>query len=72
MTCVNDQEMIRMAFRVLDSNGDGRVESSSFKHLMTKIGIEDISCIYLRSLKVIFRLIYFRLWEHISRREEID
>ena len=40
MTCVNDQEMIRMAFRVLDRKGDGRLDASSFKHLMTKIGIK--------------------------------
>ena len=41
MTCVNDQEMIRMAFRVLDRRGDGRLEASSFKHLMTKIGMKN-------------------------------
>ena len=38
MTCVNDEEMIRMAFRVLDKKGQGHLEASSFKHLMTKIG----------------------------------
>lgn len=43
MTCVNDQEMIRMAFRVLDKKGEGRLEASSFKHLMTKIGVKTFS-----------------------------
>ena len=38
MICVNDEEMIRMAFRVLDKKGEGHLETSSFKHLMTKIG----------------------------------
>lgn len=38
MNCVNDEDMIRMAFRVLDKNGTGTVSSKSFKHLMTHIG----------------------------------
>ena len=38
MTCVNDEEMIRMAFRVLDRFGNGTISSKNFKHLMTHIG----------------------------------
>ena len=38
MGTVNDEEMVRAAFRVLDMNGDGRIKSSEFKHLMTHIG----------------------------------
>merc|ERR1711962_854612 len=35
---VNDEDMIRMAFRVLDKDGRGTIKSSAFKHLMTHIG----------------------------------
>ena len=38
MSCDNDQEMIRLAFRVLDRAGEGSIKSSSFKHLMMNIG----------------------------------
>ena len=38
MGTVNDEDMIRMAFRVLDKKGLGFIQSSSFKHLMTNIG----------------------------------
>ena len=39
MNCENDQEMIRLAFRVLDKKGEGNIKSSSFKHLMMNIGL---------------------------------
>ena len=39
MKCENDQEMIRLAFRVLDRAGEGSIKSSSFKHLMMNIGL---------------------------------
>ena len=35
---VNDEEMIRMAFRVIDKEGTGKITSSSFRYLMTHIG----------------------------------
>ena len=38
MNCTNDEDMIRMAFRVLDRHGKGTIKSSAFKHLMTHIG----------------------------------
>jgi hypothetical protein len=38
MGTVNDEDMIRMAFRVLDKDGSGTIKSSAFKHLMTHIG----------------------------------
>jgi len=38
MNAVNDEDMIRMAFRVLDKYGTGTISSKSFKHLMTHIG----------------------------------
>ena len=38
MNCTNDEDMIRMAFRVLDKDGRGTIKSSAFKHLMTHIG----------------------------------
>ena len=40
MGTVNDEDMIRMAFRVLDKDGSGTIKSSAFKHLMTHIGKE--------------------------------
>ena len=33
-----DEELIRMAFRVLDKSGSGTITSKEFKHLMTNIG----------------------------------
>ena len=33
-----DEELIRMAFRVLDKDGSGTITSSEFRHLMTNIG----------------------------------
>jgi calmodulin len=38
MGTVNDEDMIRMAFRVLDRDGSGTIKSTAFKHLMTHIG----------------------------------
>ena len=38
MWTVNDEDMIRMAFRVLDKDGRGTIKSAAFKHLMTNIG----------------------------------
>lgn len=38
MNAVNDEDMIRMAFRVLDRFGNGTISSKNFKHLMTHIG----------------------------------
>ena len=38
MNTVNDADMIRMAFRVLDKYGTGTISSKNFKHLMTHIG----------------------------------
>ena len=38
---VNDEDMIRMAFRVLDKDGSGTINSAAFKHLMTHIGNAD-------------------------------
>ena len=37
MGTVNDEDMIRTSFRVLDKDGDGTIKSSAFKHLMTHI-----------------------------------
>ena len=34
----NDEEMVRLAFRTLDKDGSGTIETSEFKHLMTHIG----------------------------------
>ena len=34
----NDEEMVRLAFRTLDKDGSGTIETSEFKHLMTRIG----------------------------------
>ena len=38
MNIVNDEDMIRMAFRVLDKDGSGTISARAFKHLMTHIG----------------------------------
>ena len=38
MNTVNDEDMIRMAFRVLDKDGSGTISAKSFTHLMTHIG----------------------------------
>ena len=40
MNTVNDADMIRMAFRVLDKYGTGTISSKNFKHLMTHIGMK--------------------------------
>merc|ERR1719312_2242106 len=42
MGTVNDEDMIRMAFRVLDKDGRGTIKSSAFKHLMTHIDTSQI------------------------------
>ena len=34
----SDEELIRMAFRVLDKDGSGTITSKEFRHLMTHIG----------------------------------
>ena len=34
----DDEELIRMAFRVLDKDGSGTITSAEFRHLMTNIG----------------------------------
>ena len=39
MGTVNYEDMIRMAFMVLDKDGDGTIKSSAFKHLMIHIGM---------------------------------
>ena len=46
MNAVNDEDMIRMAFRVLDKYGTGTISSKSFKHLMTHIGKYIQYCTY--------------------------
>ena len=54
MGTVNDEDMIRMAFRVLDKDGDGTIKSSAFKHLMTHIGqywISIISALLIGNIK---------------------
>ena len=33
-----DEELIKMAFRVLDKDGSGTIDSKEFRHLMTNIG----------------------------------
>jgi len=38
MNADNDEDMIRMAFRVLDKDGSGTISAKAFKHLMTHIG----------------------------------
>ena len=38
MNAANDEDMIRMAFRVLDKDGSGTISAKSFTHLMTHIG----------------------------------
>ena len=37
MNADNDEDMIRMAFRVLDKDGSGTISAKAFKHLMTHI-----------------------------------
>lgn len=38
-----DEELIRMAFRVLDKDGSGTITSAEFRHLMTNIG-DKLTC----------------------------
>jgi calmodulin len=38
MSTVNDEDLIRAAFRVLDRNGTGTIDGNEFRHLMTNIG----------------------------------
>ena len=33
-----DDELLRMAFRVLDKDGSGTITTKEFRHLMTNIG----------------------------------
>ena len=35
----NDEEMVRLAFRTLDKDGSGTIDTCEFKHLMTNIGL---------------------------------
>ena len=42
MNTVNDEDMIRMAFRVLDKDGSGTISARAFKHLMTHIGFSSL------------------------------
>jgi Ca2+-binding EF-hand superfamily protein len=38
MNTINDEDLIRTAFRVLDKRGTGSVSTAEFKNLMTNIG----------------------------------
>lgn len=38
MNTINDEDLIRSAFRVLDKQGKGTITSAEFRHLMTNIG----------------------------------
>ena len=38
MNMVNDEDKIRMAFRVFDKDGSGTISARALKHLMTHIG----------------------------------
>ena len=38
MVTVYDKEMIRMAFKALDTEGRGTIKCAFFRHLMTHIG----------------------------------
>ncbi|QQP48929.1 Calmodulinlike [Caligus rogercresseyi] len=46
----NDEEMVRMAFRVLDRDGSGTITSAEFRHLMTNIG-DKLTATEVRSLQ---------------------
>ena len=35
---IQDEEMVKLAFRALDKDGSGQVSTTEFKHLMTHIG----------------------------------
>jgi Ca2+-binding EF-hand superfamily protein len=52
MGTVNDEDMIRMAFRVLSKDGSGTIKSSAFKHLMTHIGKEATEMVYTHDFTV--------------------
>ena len=43
MSQSDDEEMVRLAFRALDKDGSGTIETSEFKHLMTHIGKNSFS-----------------------------
>ena len=36
----HDNDQVRLAFRTLDKDGSGTIETSEFKHLMTHIGMK--------------------------------
>ena len=38
MSYAEDEEMVKLAFRALDKDGSGTVDTREFKHLMTHIG----------------------------------
>ncbi len=38
MNTINDEELVRSAFRVLDKRGTGTITTAEFKNLMTNIG----------------------------------
>ena len=42
MSQTDDEEMVRLAFRTLDKDGSGTIETNEFKHLMTHIGKKGI------------------------------
>ena len=48
MNSENDEDKIRMAFRVLNKDGSGTINSIAFKHIMTHIGN---ACILYTSLE---------------------
>ena len=66
MNCTNDEDMIRMAFRVLDKDGSGTISSKTFKHLMTHIGkyksisFQHYGCLLLTFFQSCFILKLFR------------
>ena len=45
MNGTDDEEMVRLAFRALDKDGSGSIETGEFKHLMTHIGRKTSNCI---------------------------
>ena len=67
MGTVNDEEMVRAAFRVLDMNGDGRIKSSEFKHLMTHIGNKKYYSIPLKLIKhVLYIFLEKRFYHYVQ------